>query len=91
MQDNQMIQQLQQRLDNEERNKVIFLEELKAFKQRYVELEEENKILRKSKVSFDPVARPIDVSQRRQSTSPRAGIMKKQRGGFLGDYESTLQ
>ena len=57
-----------------------------------MELEEENKYLRKSKVSFDTHPKPSGSSPRPQKdmTSPRAGIIKK-KNSFLGDYEQTLQ
>lgn len=80
-----MIRELQERLEGEERGKMMFLEELRGFKQRYLELEEENKSLKKSKVSFDPVPK-IGGSLLREGPSPRSGIMKK-RVSYLGDYE----
>lgn len=78
-----MIRELQERLEGEERGKMMFLEELRGFKQRFLELEEENKSLKKSKVSFDPV--PKIGSSFREGPSPRSGIMKK-RVSYLGDY-----
>lgn len=84
-----IIRELQERLESEERKKASFFEELKAFKQKYVELEEENRALRKSKVSFDPVPRPASNSPVREKEAVSArGIIKKK--GYLGEYEQTL-
>lgn len=81
-----VIRELQERLEEEERGKAIFLEELKNFKMRFIELEEENRELKKSKsrVNFNSNA-VISSPQREYSTK---GIIKKRSG--LGDYENTL-
>ena len=83
------IKELQARLADEERGKAAFLEELKVFKQKYIDLEEENRYLKKSKVNFDPVPRPQGSTPRRDGNSASRSIIKKKVGQF-GDYEQTL-
>ena len=79
------IRELQERLAEEERGKAVFLEELRLFKQKYMEMEEENRQLKKGKVNFDPVPRPLGSTPRRDGNSASRGIIKKKAGHF-GDY-----
>lgn len=82
--DYSLVRELQDRLEEEERGKTMFLEEIKVFKQRFMELEEENRALKRSKVSFDYPSRPPN-----SPSAASRSIIKKKKSGF-GDYENTL-
>lgn len=60
-----------------------FLEEIKVFKKRFTELEEENRALKRGKVSFDNPSRPPNSPQRESGVT--RSIIKKKKSGF-GDY-----
>jgi hypothetical protein len=77
-------------LDEEEKGKAMFLEELRAFKQRFTELEEENEVLKRGggRISFEPNPKPPGSNSLYDSRA-RQGIMKKKTSA-IEDYEKTL-
>jgi FtsZ-binding cell division protein ZapB len=78
-----VLRELQLRLEQEEQGKADFLEELKVFKQHYLELEEENRELKRARGSYEPVR-----SSTPEVVSARGGNRKR---SGVADYESTLK
>lgn len=84
--DASVIQELQERLEQEERNKAQFFEELRVFKQRYSQLEEENQQLKRGNNTsqFPEYSSYSPIAER-----PSARAPGRKRTG-LSDYEKTL-
>jgi hypothetical protein len=81
-----VIQELQERLEQEERSKAQFFEELRAFKQRLIQLEEENQQLKRgnNNTSQFPEYSYSPIAERPSTRAPA----RKRTG--LSDYEKTL-